>query len=176
MELTILVDPASRTCSFREVGALCAGDSWSPVVVENVRGADAATLSLSLRRPDGRVLAAASSFERVPGHVACFRSPSLTLATEELAAWWAELADESESDGPSDVELERAARLEVSDSSRTWALCDVPVLLRPVGEPTAHVIDMSMLETPLRLSTVDDLFSAVRSMATAAGIRVETEE
>ena len=175
MELTILADPATRTCSFREVRALCAGDSWSPVVVENVRGADPATLRMSLRRPDGRALAAASSFERVPGHVACFRT-SMTLSTDALAGWWSELADESESDGPSDVEIERPARLEISDASRTWVLCDVPVLLRPVGEPEVRVIDMSSLETPLRLSTVDDLFAAVRSMATAAGIAVETEE
>lgn len=129
--LTILADPSTRGCLLREVRALCAGDLFPACDVEGVRGADLGTLTLVLRRPDtGAMLATASAFTAVPGAPSTART-HLNLSTEPLAAWYAEVLEESDAeDRIESSAFSVLARLEVSDAIRTWVECDVPLILR----------------------------------------------
>ena len=172
MELTIHVDPVGRTVRFREVHALAAGDSCS-VVLEGVRGADAAALRLALYRDAASKSPVAScpSFSPVRGHPD-MAAGTLRLDTAEMAAWFeavAPAAAQAESGSgrsrPEDS-AERAVRTDgwmvVSDPGRTWAACRVPVILRP-GAGISDVVDPTSLQ-----ALVEGLVSAAMSEALAS--------
>ena len=172
MELTIHVDPAERTVRFREVHALAAGDSCS-VVLEGVRGADVAALRLALYRDAASKSPVAScpSFAPVQGHPN-LATGDLRLDTAEMAAWFeavAPAAAQAESgpgrSRPEDA-AERAVRtdgwLVVSEPTRMWAACRVPVILRP-GAGISDVVDPTSLQ-----ALVEGLVSAEMSEALAS--------
>ena len=172
MELTIHVDPVGRTVRFREVHALAAGDSCS-VVLEGVRGADAAALRLALYRDaaSDSPVASCPSFAPVQGHPN-LATGDLRLDTAEMAAWFEAVRPEPEGpaadrDGPASGDAaERAVRtdgwLVVSEPTRTWAACRVPVVLRP-GAGVSGVVDPTSIQ-----SLVEGLVSAAMSEALAA--------
>lgn len=174
MELTIQVNPHERTVRFREVSSLAAGDVCS-VTLDGVRGADVPTLRLALYRDaaSGSPVASCPSFSPVPGHSG-LASGILRMDTLEMAGWFdAVLPDAESSDdgGPGERTAdgaERAARtdgwLVVSDSSRTWAACRVPVILRP-GAGTSGVVDPTSLS-----ALVEGIVSAAMSDAAAAAV------
>lgn len=174
MELTIQVNPHERTVRFREVSSLAAGDVCS-VTLDGVRGADVPTLRLALYRDaaSGSPVASCPSFAPVPGH-SCLASGTLRMDTLEMAGWFdAVLPDAESSDdgGPGERTAdgaERAARtdgwLVVSDLSRTWAACRVPVILRP-GAGTSGVVDPTSLS-----ALVEGIVSAAMSDAAAAAV------
>lgn len=172
MELTIHVDPAERTVRFREVHALAAGDSCS-VVLEGVRGADAAALRLALYRDavSKSPVASCPSFAPVRGHPN-LATGDLRLDTTEMAAWFEAVvpaAAQAET-GPGrprpEDAAERAVRTDgwmvVSEPTRTWAACRVPVVLRP-GAGVSGVVDPTSIQ-----SLVEGLVSAAMSEALAS--------
>ena len=115
MTLTILIDAASRTARLKEVAALSAGDLYDPLVLDGIPGADLPSLSVSL-----------------------YRSGSMRMDAVEMEDWFLSsvpLGDASSDDFSCDA-AESSVRadgwLVVSDSSRTWVACRVPVVLRDV--------------------------------------------
>ena len=172
MELTIQVNPVERTVRLREVRALAAGDSCS-VVLEGVRGADVSALRLALYRDaaSDSPVASCPSFAPVRGHPN-LATGDLRLDTAEMAAWFEAVRPEPEGsttdkDGPrSGDTAERAVRtdgwLVVSEPTRTWAACRVPVVLRP-GAGVSGVVDPTSIQ-----SLVEGLVSAAMSEALAS--------
>ena len=172
MELTIQVNPVERTVRLREVRALAAGDSCS-VVLEGVRGADASALRLALYRDaaSDSPVASCPSFAPVRGHPN-LATGDLRLDTAEMAAWFEAVRPEPEGsttdkDGPRPGDTaERAVRtdgwLVVSEPTRTWAACRVPVVLRP-GAGASGVVDPTSIQ-----SLVEGLVSAAMSEALAS--------
>ena len=172
MELTIHVDPVGRTVRLREVHALAAGDSCS-VVLEGVRGADVPALRLALYRDaaSDSPVASCPSFAPVRGHPT-LATGDLRLDTAEMAAWFEAVRPDPEGpaadrDGPASGDAaERAVRtdgwLVVSEPTRTWAACRVPVVLRP-GAGVSGVVDPTSIQ-----SLVEGLVSAAMSEALAA--------
>ena len=172
MELTIQVNPVERTVRLREVRALAAGDSCS-VVLEGVRGADVSALRLALYRDaaSDSPVASCPSFAPVRGHPN-LATGDLRLDTAEMAAWFEAVRPEpggstTDKDGsrPGDT-AERAVRtdgwLVVSEPTRTWAACRVPVVLRP-GAGVSGVVDPTSIQ-----SLVEGLVSAAISEALAS--------
>lgn len=170
MELTIQVNPVERTVRLREVRALAAGDSCS-VVLEGVRGADVSALRLALYRDaaSDSPVASCPSFSPVRGHPN-LATGDLRLDTAEMAAWFEAVRPDQEQDGaaegrPEDA-AERAVRtdgwLVVSEPTRTWAVCRVPVVLRP-GAGVSGVVDPTSIQ-----SLVEGIVSAAMSEALAS--------
>ena len=169
MELTIQVNPVERTVRLREVRALAAGDSCS-VVLEGVRGADVSALRLALYRDaaSDSPVASCPSFAPVRGHPN-LATGDLRLDTTEMAAWFEAVRPEPEGsatdrDGSrSGDTAERAVRtdgwLVVSEPTRTWAACRVPVVLRP-GAGVSGVVDPTSIQ-----ALVEGLVSASMSEA-----------
>ena len=132
MELTIQVNPAERTVRFRETHALAAGDAYSSLVVAGVAGAQTAALQLKLYRDSSAsgVLAQCSSFSDVPGHPSVRRG-AITFATQALKTWYEEIVDDAtvtDANGMPSALVN--AWLVISDSVKTWAACQVPLILR----------------------------------------------
>ena len=131
MTLTLKIDGAGRGATLKELHALAVGDLYNPLVLDfsslGAEGAwqvDFATLSLRLMRgAAGAVVASVPMFSRVSGHWAEARAV-LLLSNDQLDGWFAEAAS-----GGDDA-VRAVAWLEVSDASRTYAACDVPILLR----------------------------------------------
>ena len=172
MELTIQVNPVERTVRLREVRALAAGDSCS-VVLEGVRGADVSALRLALYRDaaSDSPVASCPSFTPVRGHPN-LATGDLRLDTAEMAAWFEAVRPEPEGSttdrgGPGSGDAaERAVRtdgwLVVSEPTRTWAACRVPVILRP-GAGVSGVVDPTSIQ-----SLVEGIVSAAMSEALAS--------
>ena len=170
MELTIQVNPVERTVRLREVRALAAGDSCS-VVLEGVRGADVAALRLALYRDaaSDSPVASCPSFAPVRGHPN-LATGDLRLDTTEMAAWFEAVrpdpAQDGTPEGRPEYAAERAVRtdgwLVVSEPTRTWAACRVPVVLRP-GAGVSGVVDPTSIQ-----SLVEGLVSAAMSEALAS--------
>jgi hypothetical protein len=132
MELTIKVNPTERTVRFREVHALAAGDAYSSVTLSGVAGAQTAALQLKLFKDSSAsaVLAQCSSFAEVPGHPS-ERRGAITLATQALKAWYEEIADDATATDTNGMPSALVnAWLVISDSVKTWAACQVPLILR----------------------------------------------
>lgn len=150
MELTLYVDQQERTVRFREVHALAAGDIYNPLTLDGVDGADTPTLELRLyRRPsDESPVAVASGFSEVPGHRRRRRA-TMVLSTTALSEWYEDLASEiaspepAESGRPASSMPSLAANvwLVVSDATRQWANCVVPILLRRITPVIEHGAD-----------------------------------
>ena len=132
MELTIQVNPQERTVRLREVHALAAGDVYNPVTLSGVAGAQTAALQLRLYKDStaSELLAQCSSFVEVQGH-GSVRRGVLTLATQALKAWYESLANDATATDTNGLPSALVnAWLVVSDSTKTWAACPVPLILR----------------------------------------------
>ena len=132
MELTIQVNPAERTVRFRETHALAAGDAYSSVTLSGVTGAQTAALQLKLFKDSSAsaVLAQCSSFAEVPGHPS-ERRGAMTLATQALKDWYESVANDATATDTNGMPSALVnAWLVISDSVRTWAACQVPLILR----------------------------------------------
>lgn len=170
MELTIQVNPVERTVRLREVRALAAGDSCS-VVLDGVRGADVSSLYLALYRDaaSDSPVASCPSFAPVRGHPN-LATGDLRLDTTEMAAWFEAVRPDQAQDGAADGRPEDAAEravrtdgwLVVSEPTRTWAACRVPVILRP-GAGVSGVVDPTSIQ-----ALIEGLVSASMSEALAS--------
>ena len=132
MELTIKVNPTERTVRFREVHALAAGDAYSSVTLSGVTGAQTAALQLKLFKDSSAsaVLAQCSSFAEVPGHPS-ERRGAMTLATQALKDWYESVANDATATDTNGMPSALVnAWLVISDSVKTWAACQVPLILR----------------------------------------------
>ena len=132
MELTIKVNPTERTVRFREVHALAAGDAYSSVTLSGVTGAQTAALQLKLFKDSSAstVLAQCSSFAEVPGHPS-ERRGAVTLATQALKDWYESIANDATATDTNGMPSALVnAWLVISDSVKTWAACQVPLILR----------------------------------------------
>lgn len=179
MELTLYVNQQERTVRFREVHALAAGDIYNPLTLDGVDGADTPTLELRLyRRPsDESPVAVASGFSDVPGHRRRRRA-TMVLSTAALSEWYGELASEIASPEPGESakpassmpSLAANVWLVVSDATRQWVNCVVPILLRritPVIErgadgvsPTVEIVKDGRV-TRIRITDVNGTHEAV---------------
>jgi len=132
MELTIKVNPTERTVRFREVHALAAGDAYSSVTLSGVTGAQTAALQLKLFKDSSAstVLAQCSSFAEVPGHPS-ERRGAMTLATQALKDWYESIVNDATATDTNGMPSALVnAWLVISDSVKTWAACQVPLILR----------------------------------------------
>lgn len=132
MELTIQVNPTERTVRFREVHALAAGDAYSSVTLSGVTGAQTAALQLKLFKDSSAssMLAQCSSFVEVPGHPS-ERRGAMTLATQALKDWYESVANDATATDTNGMPSALVnAWLVISDSVKTWAACQVPLILR----------------------------------------------
>lgn len=162
MKLTVLTDRSGdrSVVRFREVHALAAGETYSPLVVDGVPGADLATLQVKLYRPsetlpspavqDPPLAVSLSPAERVMDGVAM---TTLQLNSQAIADWYSDVLSSvpspssasSTSPGlrPADFTSRVAtAILEISDASHgVWTYAPVPLILRPlaVGLPVVGV-------------------------------------
>ena len=131
MTLTLKIDGAGRGATLKELHAFAVGDLYNPLVLDfsslGAEGAgqvDLATLSLAVMRgAAGDVVASVPMFSRVPGHWAEARA-ALLLSNDQLDAWFDEAV------GEGDDAVRAVAWLEIADASRTYAACEVPILLR----------------------------------------------
>ena len=131
MELTIQVNPTERTVRFREVHALAAGDAYSSVTLSGVTGAQTAALQLKLFKDSSAstVLAQCSSFAEVPGHPS-ERRGAMTLATQALKDWYESIVNDATATDTNGMPSALVnAWLVISDSVKTWAACQVPLIL-----------------------------------------------
>lgn len=132
MELSIQVNPQERAVRLREVHALAAGDVYNPVTLLNVEGAQTAALQLRLFKDSTatEMLAQCSSFAEVPGHRSRRRGV-LTLATQAMKAWYGSLANDATATDTNGMPSALVnAWLVISDSTKVWAACSVPLILR----------------------------------------------
>ena len=157
MKLTVLCDTADRTrVRLKETHSMCAGDIYSPLVFENVRGADTGTLNLSIIRPDTRqTVAYATAFDAPSDSV---RRTTLAMNTVEIAKWYAEKVSAETSSDESDAEsvygkvasaatettpaaVTETAVLRLSDAYVTFAEAEIPVILRQTQTAVVRGID-----------------------------------
>ncbi len=162
MKLTVLTDRSGdrSVVRFREVHALAAGETYSPLVVDGVPGADLATLQVKLYRPsetlpspavqDPPLAVSLSPAERVMDGVAM---TTLQLNSQAIADWYSDVLSSAPSPSsasstspglrPADFTSRVAtAILEISDASHgVWTYAPVPLILRPlaVGLPVVGV-------------------------------------
>ena len=132
MELSIQVNPQERAVRLREVHALAAGDVYNPVTLLNVEGAQTAALQLKLFKDSTatEMLAQCSSFVDVSGHRS-MRRGVLTLATQAMKTWYESLANDATATDTNGMPSALVnAWLVIADSTKVWAACSVPLILR----------------------------------------------
>ena len=164
MELTIKVNPTERTVRFREVHALAAGDAYSSVTLAGVTGAQTAALQLKLFKDSSAstVLAQCSSFAEVPGHPS-ERRGAVTLATQALKDWYESVANDATATDTNGMPSALVnAWLVISDSVKTWAACQVPLILRAMdtnvvqgADGISPVVSLSKSGSVLTISITD---------------------
>lgn len=157
MAIHVQIDPLERTATLRGVHSLCAGES-SEVILSGVPDADTPTLSLRVYRDASESVQVACSVRPgtdpaeeglvpVEGRAA-LRRGTLDLRTSAVSEWASEdaaaaaAADEARRSGSKEPEARAAASyrrpdsawLVVADSSRVWAACSVPFVLRPFDD------------------------------------------
>ncbi len=132
MELSIQVNPQERAVRLREVHALAAGDVYNPVTLLNVEGAQTAALQLKIFKDSTatEMLAQCSSFAEVSGHRS-MRRGVLTLATQAMKTWYESLANDATATDTNGMPSALVnAWLVIADSTKVWAACNVPLILR----------------------------------------------
>lgn len=157
MAIHVQIDPLERTATLRGVHSLCAGES-SEVIVSGVPDADTPTLSLRVYRDSSESVQVACSVRPgtdpaeeglvpVEGRAA-LRRGTLDLRTSAVSEWASgdaaasAAAEEARRSGSREPEARAAASyrhpdsawLVVADSSRVWAACAVPFVLRPFDD------------------------------------------
>ena len=157
MAIHVQIDPLERTATLRGVHSLCAGES-SEVVLSGVPDADTPTLSLRVYRDASESVQVACSVRPGTDPVeeglapvegrAALRRGTLDLRTSAVSEWAEEdaaaaaAAEEARRSGSKEPEARAAASyrrpdsawLVVADSSRVWAACAVPFVLRPFDD------------------------------------------
>ena len=143
MELSIQVNPQERAVRLREVHALAAGDVYNPVTLSGVEGAQTAALQLKLFKDSTatEMLAQCSSFVEVSGHRS-MRRGVLTLATQAMKTWYESLANDATATDTNGMPSALVnAWLVIADSTKVWAACSVPLILRAMDTNVIQGVD-----------------------------------
>jgi len=124
MNLGAYVDHVGRFIVMKGTGRLVAGDVCS-LVIDNVKGADTATMYLKVYRGSDRstLVASATSFSAVSGHDRR-RSCTLDLTGSGVTSWATAAGN-----------VDTTCYVVLADSSTTYAACELPFSLRPLPTP-----------------------------------------